>query len=468
MDINLKQKKKTRLLSTKVLKYLIFFSILILTFLWFFQVIFLDKYYEAVRTKEIKAASKKIKTELQNISDLTTLDEIAFKEGICIEITNNKTDKIYESVSMKKECLNSHTSYYKYLFINSDKDVEIFKVNNPYFNNKSIIYSSKISPNLYLFVNSSLVPIDSTVKILTSQLIYVTIIVLIISVILAFFISRRIAKPLVLISEKAKKLGSGNNDIYFDCDSDILEIAMLSKSLNYANKEINKTDELRRDLMANVSHDLKTPLTMIKAYAEMVRDLTYKSDEKREKNLNTIIEEVDRLNILVNDILSLSSLESGAVNLNIQKFNLSKMIKTILDRYQIFTALEEYEFIFKEKKKVIINADYKSMEQVIYNLINNAINYTGSDKKIIIEYEIDNCFVTLKIKDTGKGISKKDIDNIWNKYYKNDKNHQRNVIGTGLGLSIVKNILDLHEFKYGVLSTKDKGTTFYIKIPLKN
>ena len=102
MDINLKQKKKTRLLSTKVLKYLIFFSILILTFLWFFQVIFLDKYYEAVRTKEIKAASKKIKTELQNISDLTTLDEIAFKEGICIEITNNKTDKIYESVSMKK------------------------------------------------------------------------------------------------------------------------------------------------------------------------------------------------------------------------------------------------------------------------------------------------------------------------------------------------------------------------------
>ncbi len=462
----MKSKIKSKSLSTKILKFLIIFSVLILTFLWLFQVIFLDKYYESYKTKEIKKAANEIINEIQKTNSLTKLDEIAFKTGVCIEVTNKKGEKIYESAAFKKECLNAHTAYYRYLFINNDLTEQAFKITNPTLHNKSIIYSTKINPNIYLFINSSLAPIDSTVKILTSQLIYVTIIVLLISVIIAFFISRKIASPLEKMNIQAKKLALGDFDIYFDETNDIEEIATLNKTLNYARCEMSRTDELRRDLMANVSHDLKTPLTMIKAYAEMVRDLTYKNKEKREKNLNTIIEEVDRLNLLVNDILSLSSLESNAVNLKLETFSLNELITTILNRYQIFTTTEEYTFIFNEKEEIYIEADKQKIEQVIYNLINNAINYTGDDKKVFIEYKIDNKFITLKIKDTGKGISKNDIKNIWDKYYKKDKNHQRNVIGTGLGLSIVKNILEKHEFNYGVESTKNKGTCFYFQMPI--
>ena len=217
--------------------------------------------------------------------------------------------------------------------------------------------------------------------------------------------------------------------------------------------------------MANVSHDLKTPLTMIKAYAEMVRDINYDDIEKRNNKLNVIIDETDRLNILVNDILELSKLQANATTLEIEKFDLVKELNNILKRYEIIKETENYEFIVNTPDKVLIEADKKRINQVLYNLINNAINYTGSDKKVYITIVENKKDYHIEIKDTGKGIAKEDINNIWNKYYKKDKNHKRNVVGTGLGLSIVKNILETHNFKYGVKSTPNKGSIFFFDIP---
>ena len=216
--------------------------------------------------------------------------------------------------------------------------------------------------------------------------------------------------------------------------------------------------------MANVSHDLKTPLTMIKAYAEMSRDLCGNDKQKRDKNMNIIIEEVDRLTILVNDILTLSKVQSNIEALEYQEFDLVELINNILKRYNILIEKENYKFIFKNKKPIMINADKIKLEQVIYNLINNAINYTGDDKKVTIKIKNIDGNIKVEIIDTGKGIDDKDIPYIWDKYYKNKKKHKRNLIGTGLGLSIVKSILELHNYEYGVNSIKDKGTTFYFII----
>ena len=248
-------------------------------------------------------------------------------------------------------------------------------------------------------------------------------------------------------------------------NSEIEEINELSKTLNYACSELIKTEDLRRELMANVSHDLKTPLTMIKAYAELIRDVTYKDKEKMDKNLNTIIEETDRLNILVNDILELSKIQSNVSPLNIEEFDLNELIKSIINRYDIYIEKENYNIEYKEQNNLIIKADKKRIEQVIYNLINNAINYTGDDKKVFIKVKQDKSKIRVEIKDTGKGIEKKDIEYIWDKYYKVDKTHSRVQIGSGIGLSIVKNILINHKFEYGVESKINKGTTFYFEIP---
>lgn len=215
--------------------------------------------------------------------------------------------------------------------------------------------------------------------------------------------------------------------------------------------------------MANVSHDLKTPLTMIKGYAEMIRDLNSDNIEKRNDNLNVIIEESERLNVLVEDLLTLSKIQANKDTIVKEKFDLIEMINSIVKRYAIYKDTEGYKFEINAPKEVIIDADKKKLEQVIYNLINNAINYTGKDKRIIINVIVDDK-VKVEIKDTGKGISEEDLPHIWEKYYHSKKKHKRNVIGTGIGLSIVKTILESHGFKYGVESKKNKGTTFYFEI----
>ena len=202
---------------------------------------------------------------------------------------------------------------------------------------------------------------------------------------------------------------------------------------------------------------------MIQAYAEMARDLNKDNEEKRTENLNVIIDESMRLNELVNNILELSKSEANLDNLKIEEFNLTKEIKIIIDRFNYLKEKENYNFIFDVEKDYIVKADKNKIDQVIYNLLINAINYTGDDKKIIIFIEENKKYLRVNISDTGKGIKKEEINKIWDKYYSNEKNHKRNKIGTGLGLSIVKNILIKHNFKYGVNSSK-KGTTFYFDI----
>ena len=326
-----------------------------------------------------------------------------------------------------------------------------------------MIYAKKYNENITIFVNTSLEPLDNTISILSQQLTIVSIIVLILAFVIGYFISKRISKPIENINEKAKKLANGNYNFEFDTNSNIYEIDELANTLNYTKKELAQTDELRRDLLANVSHDLKTPLTMIKGYAEMIRDLNSENVEKRNDNLNVIIEESERLNVLVEDLLTLSKIQSNKDTIVKEKFDLIELINNIVKRYTIYKDTEGYVFEINSPKEIIINADKKKLEQVIYNLINNAINYTGNDKKIIINVIIDHK-VRVEIKDTGKGINQEDLPHIWEKYYHSKKKHKRNVIGTGIGLSIVKTILESHGFKYGVESKKNKGTTFYFEI----
>ena len=206
---------------------------------------------------------------------------------------------------------------------------------------------------------------------------------------------------------------------------------------------------------------------MIKAYAEMVRDLSYKDEKKRENHLNTIIDETDRLNMLVNDILELSKIQSSVVTLNYESFDLDKLIKTIVEKFNYLKETEDYKIEYNFNNPLMIEADKLKIGQVIYNLIGNATNYVGDDKIVIINIQETENNIRVEISDHGKGISKNEINYIWDKYYQTNKNHKRNAIGTGLGLSIVKNILVLHNYKYGVSSKENVGTTFYFEINKK-
>lgn len=460
-------KLKRNSLIIRIWKYLIIFSISILLFLWLFQVIFLNKYYEWYKTKSIKKVANEIVSSYEDSDNfLNTLEDISISEGICIEISNLNNNSYYSS-NMNKSCINTNRNMSienaKKNFENSNEDSIIFRVK---YRDKInyLIYGIKIDDNTYIYLNTFLDPIDSTIVILKNQLLIVTCVVVILSIIIAYFISRRLSKPITSLNDSAKRFAEGDYNVIFP-NTDIAEINELSDSLNYAKIELAKTDDLRKDLLANISHDLKTPLTMIKAYSEMVRDITYKDKKKRTDNLNVIIEEVDRLNLLVSDILDLSMVQSNIAKIDIKEIDIISLINSIINRFKIYNLTEDFIFDFiHDKESIIIKADQQKLEQVIYNLIGNSVNYSGKEKVVIIKVIDEENYVRVEITDKGKGISEEELPHIWDKYYKVEKQYKRKMIGTGLGLSIVKNILELHNFKYGVHSKKGIGTTFYFEI----
>ena len=389
---------------------------------------------------------------------------LAYKNNICIEILKN--NNVLYSSGTNNSCILQDSKTIrknKNKFINGFEKNITFTAYNYIYNDEIFIYGQKLDDGNVIFIGTPLKIMGSISDVIQKEFIYGTFFALIISFLVAYFVSNKVSKPISKMTTESKKMASGNYDLNFD-ESSIIEINELANTLNNTSKELSKTENLRRELLANVSHDLKTPLTLIRANAEMVRDITFNNEEKRNNNLSVIINETERLNLLVEDILDLSKAQSKTMKLEVRRVNLNELVKSILTRYNVLKERDGYNIIFKSDAVFLVKADVKKLEQVIYNLINNAINYTGSDKVVKINLIDHKNFVRLEVVDTGKGIKKENLKYIWDKYYKADKSYHRGTLGTGLGLSIVKNILELHGFKYGV-QTSNKGTNFYFDMP---
>jgi signal transduction histidine kinase len=313
---------------------------------------------------------------------------------------------------------------------------------------------------MVLFLNSIISPVDATVKTLRVQLVYISIILIFLSLVLALFISKRVSKSIITINDSAKKLSKGDFNVSFT-GRDYKEISELSDTLNYAAVELGKTEKLQKELIANVSHDLRTPLTMITGYAEVMRDLP---GENTPENVQVIIDEANRLSNLVNDLLDISKLQSGINGFDKTAYNLTESIRKVIARYAKLINQEGYKIQFDFEEEVYIEEDEIRLYQVLYNLMNNAVNYTGEDKTIIVRQVVKGGKVRVEVRDTGEGISKKDLPHVWERYYKSDKKHKRAVMGSGLGLSIAKNILELHGADFGVESRIGKGSVFWFEI----
>ena len=451
----------------KTLFYLIIFSLFILLLLWGSQTFLTSYLYEKYQIND----TKRIVNEIKNTNSeelFSYLEDVVYNNAVCIEYIDELNHATLFN-DRSTGCLLSRgreLDSAKKELIDTNEDSSSIIIDNKDYKSKALLYSIKVD-NGYVYLYTMLKNTNKNDLLIKDQLIYLIFVIIVLAIFISFFLSKLISEPIVKITKKSKMVANGNYDVVFEKNG-IKEIDELAETLNYLEHEVSKTDEYRRDLMANVSHDLKTPLTMIKAYAEMVRDISYKDKEKRSEHLNVIIAETDRLNTLVGDILTLSKLQANADLINIENFNLIEEINEIVKRYDILKETENYEIIVDAPKIVMISADKKKISQVIYNLVNNAINYTGKDKKVYIKVKEDKKYYTVEIQDTGKGIDQKELNYIWDKYYKNEKNHQRNKIGTGIGLSIVKGILEQHNFDYGVDSEKGKGTTFYFKFKKNN
>ena len=467
-------------INFKLWLYFTIFSGLILLILWLLQIVFLNSFYKSMKRNEVIKIANIIKS-LYNQEDFENkANEIAFRNSILIFIIDENGNEISffdEHVLMERTrpgltnemIIGSSYRGLSMEFNNILKNLKQSKdaytidiVNQNRFSGETLVYGSKLE-DCYLIITTPIEAMNGATIVLSTQLVYVTIISLVFSFSIAFFISKKFTKPISQITNSAKELAKGNYEVKFE-KGHYAEIDELIETLNYTAKELSKVENLRRELIANVSHDLRTPLTLIKAYSEILYEKTGNVKEKREEQLEIIINETDRLTGLVNNILDLSKLQSGNEILKSDNINLSEITKRVLIRFKSLCDKEGYIINSNIEENLFVIGDEIRLEQVLYNLIGNALNHIGENKTIYINLKNSENSTSFEVTDNGEGILKEDIPHIWERYYKAKSHKSKQKGGLGIGLSIVKNILELHKADYGVNSKQKKETTFWFKI----
>jgi len=313
-----------------------------------------------------------------------------------------------------------------------------------------------------LLLNVPIQPIDQTIVLLQNQLLIVASIVLVLAMIVAVIIANLISRPIVNVTHAAKLLADGNYTVQFKPGS-FSEINQLSQTLNYAARGLSDVERLRRELIANVSHDLRTPLTLIRAYAEMLSDFSWENQEKREQHLGIIMAETERLSKLVRDLTSLSQLQTGAVPFADKPFDMAITAARICQAYEALARQRSISLQLQSPDRLIVFGDEPRIEQVLYNLINNAINYTPQGGEVTVQLTRRlNDWVRVSVRDTGRGIPEDQLANIWDRYYRVSERNKSG--GTGLGLSIVRAILIGSGARFGATSRMNIGSTFWFEL----
>ncbi len=477
-----KKKKGSRSLRARLSFSFIFFAILLMAVIWIMQTVFLEQYYEKAMEKraalgmKLIGAAYSVPGELDvdefcdRLAQLSSESDLYFYiEAVDGSFTISSNEQIgagrmfmggsfltRQAVQMLGE---SQTGNVSFIAQGGGRDSDILV-------NASLV-DSEYRTGIYLVSVTPLTPLGPAVNILSSQLKIITVIALLLGCLTAFFYSKRLAKPVIGLKNKAQELARGDYDVDFD-STGYAEIEDLAETLNQTARELAKADDLQKDLLANISHDLRTPLTMIKSYAELIRDISGENKERRDEHLQVIIEETDRLSDLVGDILALSKLQAGTETMENRPVEIQKSAESILNVYRVLEEQDGFSLSFKTlPSRIWVMGDERKLQQVMSNLISNAIRYSGDSKDIEVAFAEDGGRVRFSVTDHGIGIAKEDQEVIWDRYQKASRQGTRaSGTSTGLGLSIAREILQLHKALYGVESEPGQGSCFWFSLPI--
>lgn len=455
--------------------FFILYAVIVVGLLWIMETVLLEKFYTVFKIKDTQRVALSLldsyKTQ-DSVSFQQTLDYTAASNQMCISVYDSKERGKYFRDTMNYNCLihgyhNQHNLLYFVQALDASEDGSIcMTAFDEHIGMQTLVVGyvvgTKENVNGCIFINTILEPVGATIRIQKLMILLFSIVLFALGCLIALLLSKRLSVPITRITESAKHMAKGNYQTKFEGGS-CREVDELARALTYAEHEISKADSMQRDLIANVSHDLRTPLTMLKAYAEMIRDLSGDNPVKREAHLQVIIDETDRLTALVNDILDLSKFENGSQKLELQEIDAAVWMQDIIARYKGVSEQMGHHITFQPDEGRIVRCDPGKLERVVCNLINNAINYTGEDKQVFISQINTDQGVRIEVRDTGDGIEEDKIRKIFDKYYRSE-NHKREVVGTGLGLSIVKAILRLHNYHFGVRSRLGEGSVFWFEM----
>ena len=485
------EKKSKHSIRFKLFVYFASFTALMLIALALFELVFLDDFYKSVKQRKIRECADIIESNIDQPENLESLcSSLSSEYRICICICD-RSGAIIQDAEVLHYCyihrMNTAERQRIFSAVLENGGIYTAEISNGYLDSpfyfdenweenqtdvshslvyiKALYTGNNIYPDAFLMLNSSLSPMSETVSTLTTQLFFIGGCFILLALLFSLLISKKITSPIIRLNNAARKMAKGDEHPQFAVTG-YREIEQLSQSLAAADEEIQKTENLRRELIANISHDLRTPLTLISGYSEMMRDIP---GENTAENAQIIVDEAKRLSTLVNDVIDLSKLESGQTTLHIEAYNLTQNISDIVKRQQKLLESSGYSIKFSFEEEAFVYADAKKIEQVIYNLIGNAVLYSGEQKRIqIIQSAYSSNqkpYIRIDVIDSGEGIAKEKLPFIWDRYYRADTPHKRATVGSGIGLSIVKNILLLHNAPFGVESEEGRGSDFWFALP---
>ena len=411
--------------------------------------------FKSNRSEYVRYLSSRYDAEIF-VLDLDGIVALPHIPDVIAGETKDPDDYSEQLARLKEELAKSQTKGYV-----------IYEIENAYVYGAQVTLFAGEDNAHYLYVEKSLDFIQNAFEQIVVRVVSVALILAMLALAISSVLAAWMVKPISDMTEKAKRLAEGDFSVRFRGVAYSKELSELARTLDFARGELSKADALQRELIANVSHDFKTPLTMVKAYASMIMEISGDVKEKRDKHAQVIIDEADRLASLVTDILDLSKLRSGIQQLNVQTVDMSACLQDILERFAYFTEEKNYVFETDVQGGLFTDVDELKIGQVLYNLIGNAVNYTGEDKKVYVSLQkLDESTFRFSVRDTGKGIKEEELETIWDRYYRSSEMHKRPVRGTGLGLSIVKAVLVRHELHFGVESHVGEGSVFFVDFPM--
>ena len=494
---------KTRSFRFKLWVYFAVFTAFIFIILWLMQTVFLQGFYNDMLISDTKKVADKIESHGTDTDIEKQIDQFARDNSVVILITDESGNQLYSSdefrgmhskekipgnneigeknrknepddgADLPKEKRNDpgkRRDEYRNLPDNYNEILSLLKASDEGYIESTegdyYVYVTYVDYNgqdgkSVLYISTPLEAQGSAVNILRRILIWVTVLSLAVGFILSWFIARKFSKPVQRLSEKAEKLGEKEYSEAYDSGF-CSELDSLNQTLDRTNEKLNTSKEFQMQLLSNVSHDLRTPLTMIKGYAEMIRDISWEDSEAMNSDLQVIIKEADRLNALVNEILEYSELQTEDETKDMEQLDLSELVKSSAERFE--KLLQPENVVIEKDIDLGLTATGNPglLERALYNLMDNAVRHTGDGKKIRVALKQKDGIKVISVQDFGNGIAPEEIDHIWDRYYTSRQRKGKGV--SGLGLAIVKQIALMHHGKCYAESKEGEGCTFFIEI----
>ncbi len=478
----------------------VFASLMILAIIGFILIntVFLEKFYLKNKETVIKNAYKRIaqaadESQLDSDTLEMELDAVALKYNISVIVVDvdSRTvnsagdgaeamrmaiwDKIFTSDrNMPGDKIIEKTDAYQ-LLISTDRRSNVEYIE---------MWGFLSNDNIFL-VRSPIQSIEEAARITNLFLAGTGAVVILIGVIVVFFVSRRVAKPILELAHISEKMGELDFDVRYN-GKEKNEIGLLGSNINrmsqtlentiselkVANVELQKDiekkeklEEMRSEFVSNVSHELKTPIALIQGYAEGLVEGISEDKESRDYYCSVICDEADKMNTMVKKLLTLNELEFGSENINMDRFDIVTLIRNRIQSTELLAKQKEFDIIFSENNPIYVWGDEFKAEEVLTNYISNAINHCDGDNQIIISLEKNDKTLKINVFNTGEKIPEESIEHVFEKFYKVDKARTRDYGGSGIGLSIVKAIQDAINQKYGVVN-EDNGVSFWFEMEL--